>query len=328
MSISYAAKEPIADDVNAPRPSGLDRASTEIRRRHYFELHDQSWWPVPMREFMTNLLIIAWTFPWISLTRNGRKIVPSFATLTARVIERLLTELDAMGQPVSRVTDLCSGSGGPWESLLPLIDKYKINVVLSDLYPPPLQPHPWLAPEHAESAGQRVSGAGHGICKIQYYSDSVDATNLPDSLNGLRSLCGCFHHFRPDFAASILQDCIDKRLPVVVIETSARSIVQKFGSPFFMAGMSLATPIAYRRTTPWYLWVLTYVFPLTLICACFDGLASCSRAYQPDEMLAVAAKCQGAESYRWEAGTETFYGLFSLVFMTGRPLAANETISD
>ncbi len=306
-------------------PSGLDQAATVIRRRHFFELHDQAWWPVPMREFMTNLLIIAWTFPWVSIKRKGQEIIPSFSALTARVFDRFIEELNAVGQPVSRITDLCSGSGGPWLSLMPILKKRRISVILSDLYPPPLQPHPWCGPDSIEPDVANTAATSDDAPEIQYYSSPVDATRLPESLCGMRSLCGCFHHFRPDFAASILQDCIDKQLPVVVIETSARSIVQKCASVLFMSGMTLATPIAYPRTTPWYLWLLTYVFPLTLVCACFDGVASCSRAYHPDEMLAVAKKCRGAESYRWEAGVEKFYGLFSLVYMTGRPLAANST---
>lgn len=316
MSTSSTLAPPSSGGHASRDRSGLDRASTRIRRRHFIELHDRPWWPVPMREFMTNLLIIAWSFPWISLQRNGKKVIPSFADLTARILERFLGELKETGQPVTQVNDLCAGSGGPWEFLIPMIQKHDIQVVLSDLYPPPLQPHPWLDPDAVEP-----SQTSHAI---EYYSQPVDATDLPESLDGLRSLCGCFHHFRPNFAASILQNCIDKQLPVVVIETSARSIVQMIGSPFYMAIMALATPIAYRRTTPWYLWVLTYVFPVTLLCACHDGLASCSRAYHPAEMLAVAAKCRGAESYRWEAGTETFLGLFTLIYMTGRPQVASD----
>lgn len=313
-------------DLRSPelRLSGLDKASPTIRRRHFFELHDQPWWPVPMREFMTNLLIIAWTFPWLCIKRNGRNIVPSFSKLTETVIERFLNELEHLGQPVSQISDLCSGSGGPWNSLRPMVEKYGINVILSDLYPPPFHPYTWHVPDRNASPNRSVSSTSTPS-QIMYYSHAVDATNLPETLHGLRSLCCSFHHFRPDFASSILQDCIDKQLPVVVVETSVRSIMQICGTIIFMPLMALATPLAYPRATPWYLWVLTYLFPLTSFCACFDGVASCSRAYHPDEMLAVASMCRGANTYRWEAGVESFYGLFSLVYMTGRPIVSDDS---
>lgn len=325
MSTTSMSTESHADEFDAPGLSGLDKAAPQIRRKHYIELHDQPWWPVPMREFMTNLLIIAWTFPWLCFKRNGQNIIPSFSKLTRTVIERFINELNRVGQPVTQITDLCSGSGGPWKALTPMVEKHGIRVTLSDLYPPPLQPYPWCGPESTDAGSGKASNASDEKHLITYYSSPVDATNLPESLHGLRSLCCSFHHFRPDFASSILQDCIDKQLPVVVVETSVRSIMQIFGTIIFMPLMALATPIAYPRTTPWYLWILTYLFPLTSLCACFDGVASCSRAYHPAEMLAVASKCRGANSYRWEATTESFYGLFFLVYMTGRPMVASDS---
>ena len=45
----------------------------------------------------------------------------------------------------------------------------------------------------------------------------------------------------------------------------------------------------------------TYVIPAIPLVLCIDGVVSCLRTYEPDELLALAAALHGP-TYRWQAG--------------------------
>jgi hypothetical protein len=58
--------------------------------------------------------------------------------------------------------------------------------------------------------------------RIHFLRDSVDATQIPGHLKGLRTLFSSFHHLNPEEARLLLQDSAKKRQVIGIFEASAR----------------------------------------------------------------------------------------------------------
>jgi hypothetical protein len=93
------------------------------------------------------------------------------------------------------------------------------------------------------------------------------------------------------------------------------------GAGLLMTPLAFLAPIVYFRRTRWRTFFLTYMVPLTPLLACFDGVASCMRAYKPEEMLSIARSVEGYDDYEWNAGKESFLGLFNLTYLVAQPRA-------
>jgi hypothetical protein len=163
---------------NAPAHDAAANSSFDsIKRRHLFELHDLPWWPKFLRQSLTDVLILAWGFPWITFRRDGARLIPSLASLCARVLRHspIRCKHDSAGIPVANdrwtdVVDLCSGSGGPWNEVLNELKRADLRVTLTDLHPP----------DNAAALTIHSTSAGF----IKYYPDSINAMNVPAHLNG------------------------------------------------------------------------------------------------------------------------------------------------
>src|SRR4029077_4188304 len=59
---------------------------------------------------------------------------------------------------------------------------------------------------------------------VDFLSESVDATNVPVDLRGVRTLFSSFHHFPPHVARQILRDAAEKGAPIGVFEFTERSV--------------------------------------------------------------------------------------------------------
>ena len=98
-----------------------------------------------------------------------------------------------------RIIDLGSGGGGPWLALrtrLRTKDGTPMPITLTDLFPN----------QQALLAAQAKAPA-----QIDFVATPVDATNVPEELQGLRTLFTAFHHFDPPTAQAILQDAVERR---------------------------------------------------------------------------------------------------------------------
>ena len=90
-----------------------------MKRLHLFEIHDQDWCPHAIRDAETDYLqfVIA----------KAKSYAPTVSILT-----------DALQRTGTRqVLDLCSGAGGPWPWLHPVLAErgVKVSVWLTDKYP-------------------------------------------------------------------------------------------------------------------------------------------------------------------------------------------------
>ncbi|MBP9714108.1 MAG: hypothetical protein KBD60_10525 [Sterolibacterium sp.] len=238
------------------------------------ELEDYAWFPRSWRNFMTDFY--HFQMKTFDLYRPA-------ADLLAEVLRRT-------GR--TQILDLCSGGSGP----LALVQQQlrerhglTIPVRLTDKYP--------NLPAFEKIAAE--AGALGG--EISFSSDPVDATAVPQALDGLRTLFSCFHHFPPALARRILADCVDKRAPVAIFELSNRS-------PAAFAQVLLGGPLSIPFLTPFLkpfslarlFW--TYVIPVVPFCAVWDGVGSNLRAYAPAEMMALVQDTPGQDAFEWQSG--------------------------
>lgn len=241
-----------------------------MARLHLFELEDQPWFPAVWRNAGTAYLRLA-----ADLTGQPRAMAPTLARL-----------LRASG--VRRLIDLCSGGAGPIPAVVDQLkadEGIEASAVLTDLYPNVAQ----LEAVAARSEGQ-----------VEVHPASVDATAVPGSLRGCRTLFNALHHFRPEDARGILQSAVDAREPIAVFDVAERSVP-------FLAGILFA-PLAFALTLPllrpfdWRWIPFTYLVPVIPLFVVWDGLVSGLRAYSQRELDALVAGVERDEGYVWETG--------------------------
>src|SRR5512140_3854783 len=90
-----------------------------MKRLHLFEIHDQKWCPGTIRQAETEYLQFV-----IAKMKGYAPMVPVLAATLERTGAR-------------KVLDLCSGAGGPWPWLHPVLAERGVNVAvcLTDKYP-------------------------------------------------------------------------------------------------------------------------------------------------------------------------------------------------
>lgn len=258
-----------SEDGHSGASASRTRRRIHLKRLHLIEIEDQFWCPRAVRDGVTDYLQFA-----------------QVATRTYAPIASLLA--DALRRTESRrVVDLCSGGAGPWLWLLPVLHRAGLypTVELTDLQPN------LEAFEHA----RRESGGA-----IMGRREPVNATSVPEGLPGFRTLFTSFHHFRPEQARSILADAVHRRQGIGIFEATQRH-------PKTMLAMVLA-PLAVWLMTPWirpFRWsrlLWTYLIPAVPVVTLFDGLVSCLRVYNVEELNGLVSSL-GTPGYEWRIGT-------------------------
>ena len=249
-----------------------------------FEFEDFPWYPAALRDLETDLLQY-----WISLLGLYDATIPRLAKLLA-------------GTGASKVIDLCSGGAGPWVKLKSKLERElgrELSVTLSDKFPN--QP----AFERArEKAG------------VAFEAEPVDATRVPARLDGVRTLFSCFHHFPPELAKSILRDAQGQRVPIAIVEGTARLPRELLRFSFLIPFVWVVTPLVPPFKLSRYLF--TYAIPIVPFVALWNGLASCLRTYSPAELENMVAEL-AEPGYRWEAGRIKRWILPTLTYLVGSP---------
>ncbi len=241
-----------------------------MRRLHLVELEDLPWFPTVLRDAGTAYLRFA-----AEKMGHARAIQP--------VIEAALTE---SGE--TQILDLCSGGGGPVISIARALHDagYKIKLLLTDLFPS----------ENAIELAKDVNDAT-GL-DVSFHPKPVDATEVPLSRPGLRTLFNGFHHMQPSLAIRVLRNAVEHQQPIAIVEVLQRK-------PVILLGLLLA-PIAPMLVVPFLrplrpAWLLfTYVIPLIPFFIMWDGLVSCMRVYTEEELLAMTREADPGGSFNWK----------------------------
>ena len=249
------------------------------------EIHEQSWFPNTLRDYVT----------------DGLQFSLSFGNIYRPIALRLGKAINATG--ANRLVDLCSGAGGPWLWLYRNLGAQKeadLEVWLTDKYP-------------NITAFERLQEASHG--RIRYCAESIEAARIPPQLNGFRTMFTSFHHFAPNEAAAILQNAVDNRQGIGIFEAPRRRPLSIFLTVFMPLSALLLTPFI----RPFRLWrlVWTYLFPVIPFVLWFDGLLSCLRAYSPAELSELISGLK-TTGYKWEIGEEIGW-LAPVTYMLGYP---------
>jgi hypothetical protein len=237
-----------------------------VRRFHLFEFTDLPWWPDTFRSLLTGFL---------------HRILEAAQPFTPKV-DLVARALDLAGR--RRIVDLCSGGVGPWLHLKALLEQSggPVEVVLTDKYP-----------------DAEVARAVEGIPGFSYCREPIDALDVPEGIDGVRTLVDCLHHFPPAQAQGILADAVRRRQPIVVFEALERSVpalLPLILLPLFILVLTpTVRPFTFSRL------FFTYLVPVALVVVPWDVMVSILRCYTPAELLALGQAA--GPDYEWQAGT-------------------------
>jgi hypothetical protein len=241
-----------------------------MARIHAFEFEDQVWFPGLIREYMTDFLS----------HMGGWSKVP-YLPFTERLAEVMRRTGDR------RVVDLCSGGGGPAVVIARDLGERlgrPVGVVLTDLYPSASRL------EHARSVFPDW---------VELEARPIDAQEVPLELEGFRLVCNGFHHLRPPQARACLLDAMTKRRGVALVELTHRSLLSMLQIALGTATQLLVTP--FIKPFRWSRLLFTYALPVVPLCTLWDGIVSCLRVYDPQELESLVTGLP-ASDYRWECG--------------------------
>ena len=256
-----------------------------MNRLQLVEIEDLPWCPRFLRDAATDYLRFVF-----ELTHQYKPVGDVLRSLLRRHGGR-------------RIVDLCSGAGGPWESLasqVQLTGEHSVSIALTDKYP--------------SSRGRMLR---HGTDeRLTYVKYPVDATNVPTRLAGIRTMFTAFHHFDPASASAVLRDAARRREPIAIFEVTQRSLVAVLTvavSPILVLLLTpFIRPFTYTRI------VFTYVIPALPLFILFDGLVSCLRSYSPQELLQLASRAD-APGFAWESGTLATRTPLPVTYLVGYP---------
>ncbi|HKX60607.1 MAG TPA: class I SAM-dependent methyltransferase [Verrucomicrobiae bacterium] len=240
-----------------------------MKRLHLIEIEDQEWCPRVIRDALTDYL-------QFNLTR-----MQPYAPMTSI----LCTALERTGS--RQIVDLCSGGGGPWLWLHPVLMRKGLStsVCLTDKYP---------NLEAFEEWSRTTDRA------IGFHAGPVDATRVPGELEGFRTMFTAFHHFKPEQASAVLADAVRHRRSIGVFEATHRSVLAlrlMLSTPFVVL---LCTP--FIRPFRWSRLFWTYLVPVLPLVILFDGLVSCLRSYSVQELRELTERLK-TNDYNWDIGT-------------------------
>ena len=243
-----------------------------MKRIHLFEFEDFPWFPNWIRKCMTRYIV---AFHRVLGTDQ------LLAALVARALQHTSHR---------HIIDLCSGSGGPMPAVVRLLRDRDglgdLKLSLSDLFP-------------NHDAAAEINGGKSGD---NYITTPVDATNIGQSLPGVRTLVCSLHHMKPELARSILKDAKESRQPICIYEISDNAAPRWLWwlaiPPAFIMTL-FVTPLV-RPFTIQQL-VFTYLIPILPLFIAWDGAVSNARTYTLHDLDVLLEGLQSAD-YKWEKG--------------------------
>ena len=225
-----------------------------MKRIKGFEWEDQPWFPSFLRQYMTDFL----------------RFILGVGNLYQPVTPILIEGLQQTNS--RKIVDLCSGAGGAIQSVQKNIGKATgetIDFIVTDLYP-------------NVRAYRQLQKETNG--SITYSAEPVNATDVPSSLQGFRTIFSGFHHFDESTAQQVLQNAVDTGEGIAIFDGGSRSI-------WFILVIIIFHPVAFILFTPFIKpfslqrLLFTYLLPVVPFCTIWDGIVSVLRLYSPVEFL-------------------------------------------
>lgn len=256
--------------------------STLLPRIHLFEWEDQTFFPVTIRNALTQYLYMVWT-------------VGQFYRGTLPVLSSLIKQTGR-----TNIYDLCSGGGGAWSHIWQALSKSvpNLSVHLTDYYP--------NIPAF-ETLQTRSDGA------ITFNPKSVDARSAVIPQDSIVTMLLAFHHFTPEDAQQILYNAIQQDAPIAIFEIQQRSLFDVLLMLVHFPICWIITPFMKPSLTHL---LFTYLIPIIPFCIVWDGMVSSLRTYTQHELNELMSSAK--QSYTWETGT-AHHPLHNISYCVGIP---------
>jgi hypothetical protein len=244
-----------------------------MKRIHLFEFEDLNWFPQFLRGSLTRLVMVM------------HRLVKSEDALVLLLDE----QLKLTGK--KKMIDLCSGSGGPLPGVFKRLKMHEslseLEMTLSDLYP-------------NQKVCKEINGCNNGI---SFDENPVDARNVGEQHDGLRTMICSFHHMRPEIAREILLSAQTDNAPILIYEMSDNGAPKALWwttIPINIISCLFITPMTKGLTLSQV--IFTYLIPIIPICFAWDGAVSNARTYSEDD-LDLLLESLPAKDYNWKIGT-------------------------
>jgi hypothetical protein len=245
-----------------------------MKRLQLFEFEDFNWFPKPIRTGMTNLLVVL------------HKLVG-----TNEVLVNLVSDTKKQ-YSFSQIIDLGSGSGGIMPEVIKTINKKDksadLKLILTDLHP-------------NQKIVERINNEHQ---HISYLNHSVDATNLSDLPEGLKTMVNSFHHMPPNMAKRILKSAQDNKQSLLIYEIGENKIPTLIWWLFLPISLTVLfimslfmTPFV--RPLTWKQLIFNYLIPIIPICYAWDGQASLVRMYTFKDIEYLLSDFKN-DNYTWK----------------------------
>lgn len=250
-----------------------------MKRIQLFEFEDFNWFPVWIRSSMTNLIAVL------------HKMLG-----TKEVLVNLLATIKEH-YSFSQIVDMGSGSGGIMPDVIKELNNdtsKPITLLLTDLYP----------------NKQFINYINEqNIEHVNYSSNSLNATNLTQAPEGLKTMINSFHHMPPKNAKQILKSAQDNKEAILIYEIAENkiplflwwillpvSLVILFVMALFMTPFS--KPLSIKQL------IFTYVIPIIPVFYAWDGQASMPRMYTFNDIKELLTDFEDP-SYSWKINSAT-----------------------
>jgi hypothetical protein len=241
-----------------------------VAHAHLFEFEDLSWYPRVLREGTTL---------YLEAVERIFGVHRLFAPKLRRAFERTGTR---------RLVDMGSGGGGPVRHAVAMVEQElacRVDVTLTDLHP-------------NERAAKAIENLGSDT--LRYLRESVDASNPPPGLPGVRSMFAFFHHLRPEPAREVLASAYRNGEAICIFEITDPTPIGILSCIMMPIYVLLLTPFV-RPIGLWQL-LLTYVVPVLPFLIAWDGFVSTLRTYTSTELEQMTRDLRD-DTYEWDIGT-------------------------
>ncbi|MEL6193471.1 MAG: hypothetical protein AAFR66_15535 [Bacteroidota bacterium] len=249
-----------------------------MKRIQLFEFEDFDWFPSTFRSTITKIIVVL------------HKLMG-----TKEVLGDLILDIQQR-YAFSGIVDMGSGSGG----IMPMVADYlkeqspdsPTSILLTDLHP------------NASFVKQFNEKNGEGLT---YSPTSLDATNLKETPEGLKTMVNSFHHMRPDMARKILSSAQENKQPLLIYEIAENKIptlVWWLTLPIGLALVALSAIVFVPFVKPlsWKDLLFSWLIPIVPITYAWDGQASLPRMYTFEDVKNYLLPPEDP-NYTWEMAT-------------------------
>lgn len=197
------------------------------------------------------------------------------------ILEKALCTIES-----NTMIDLGSGGGGGllWLNAELRKNNPALKIVLTDYFPNK------EAFEYTRKQADNFS----------YRQESVDARDVPQELNGLRTQFLSFHHFKPADAVRILQNAVDSKSAIAIFEAQERNIPSMIA--MFLSPLTVLLSTPFIRPFKINRLLFTYLIPVVPLFVWWDGIVSVLRTYSVTEMQLLVNQVKSSQSFIWEVG--------------------------